>query len=156
MARKARVPATMENAIKAISEAQVLGVGDPVTNDQLSKLDKYRGIEERTKHHRTIITVWKLQQDQDRETRKRYANWLMGLMTIQVAAINLIFVLMGAGLLKFEEWTANVFVGSTFAQISAMVLLIVKYLFPASNDRILDLIDRFNQKKNQEADDSSK
>ena len=75
--------------------------------------------------------------------RKLYANWLMGAMSIQVVAINVIFVLIGCGVLKFEQWTANTFVTATFAEISALVLLVVKYLFPATTDRILDLIDRF-------------
>ena len=78
--------------------------------------------------------------------RKRYANWLIGTMSVQVVVINLIFVLIGCGVLKFEPWTANTFVMATFAEISTLILLVVKYLFPATTDRIIDLIDRFQNK----------
>ena len=116
---------------------------DPTTSDQVDIFGKLRDIEERIKHQRTIINVWKQQQDQDRQMRKRYANWLIGVMIVQVVAINISFVLIGLGLLKFEPWTVNTFVMATFAEISALVLLVVKYLFPTTTDRILDLIDRF-------------
>jgi hypothetical protein len=35
---------------------------------------------------------------------------------------------------------------AVFAEISALVLLVVKYLFPATSDKILELIDRFRTK----------
>jgi hypothetical protein len=145
MAGKDKLPAKIEEAIKQLG-VQVEQVGAPATSEQIDNLGKYRDMQERTKHHRTIIDVWKKQQDQDRETRKRYANWLMITMSVQAVVINLIFVLIGCGVLKVEQWTANVFIGSVFAEMSSLVLLVVKYLFPATNDRILDLIDRFKDK----------
>jgi len=75
--------------------------------------------------------------------RRVYANWLMAVMSLQIVVIHVVFVLIGLGILKFEPWTANVFITAVFAEISAMVLLVVKYLFPATTDKILDLIDRF-------------
>ena len=74
--------------------------------------------------------------------RKLYATWLMSADEVQVVAINVIVVLIGCGLLKFEPWTAKTFVMAVFAEVSALVLLVVKYLFPATSDKILDLIDR--------------
>lgn len=140
MAAKPKLPASIQQVAEQVG---VVEVGDPVTSEDIDNLGKLQNIQERTKHHRTIINAWKQQQDQDREMRKLYANWLIGIMSIQVVAINVIFVLIGRGFLKFEPWTVNTFVTATFAEIGALVLLVVKYLFPATTDRILDLIDRF-------------
>jgi hypothetical protein len=139
---KDQLPAEIQQAIK---DAGVAEVGPEVTREQIDKFGKLQDIQERTRHHRTIVRVWKQQQDQDRMMRKMYASWLMGAMSVQVVAINIIFMLIGCGVLKFEQWTANTFVMATFAEISALVLLVVKYLFPATTDRILDLIDRFKE-----------
>lgn len=147
MASKDRLPAK----IQQVAEAQgVVEVGGPVTSEQIDNLGKIQDIQERVKHHRTIVNAWKQQQDQDRKMRKMYANWLMGVMSVQVVAINVIFVLIGCGVLKFEQWTANTFLTATFAEITALILLVVKYLFPATTDRILALIDRFKYKNKQE------
>jgi hypothetical protein len=106
-------------------------------------LDQLRENKERRRHQSAIINAWRQQQTQDREMRRVYANWLMLVMSCQIAAINIIFILIGCGLLKFEPWTANVFITAVFADIASLVLLVVKYLFPATTDKILDLIDRF-------------
>ncbi len=135
--------------IQEIIEKQGVEVRDSVTSDDIDNLGKLSDIQERVKHHRTIVNAWKQQQDQDRKMRKLYASWLIGAMSVQVVAINVIFVLIGCSVLRFEQWTANTFVMATFAEISALVLLVVKYLFPATTDRILDLIDHF---KNRDKD----
>jgi hypothetical protein len=143
MAAQDKLPEDTQEFVKSMG---VVEVGEPVTSEQIDNIGRLRDIQERIKHHRTIVGAWKQQQDQDRKMRKLYANWLMGAMSAQVVAINIIFVLIGCGVLKFETWTANTFVTATFAEISALVLLVVKYLFPATTDRILDLIDRFKAK----------
>ena len=145
---KDKLPEKIQQAIEA---AGVIEVGGEVTSAEIDNLSKLQDIRERAEHHRTIVAVWKSQQDQDRQMRKTYANWLMMAMSIQVLAINVIFVLIGCGVLKFEPWTANTFVMATFAEIGALVLLVVKYLFPASTDRILDLIDRFRKERRARA-----
>lgn len=147
MAAKDKLPAQIQQVAE---EVGVVEVGSPVTSEQIDNIGKLQNIQERIKHHRTIVNAWKQQQDQDRKMRKTYANLLMGAMSVQVIAINVIFVLIGCGILKFEPWTTNTFIMATFAEISALVLLVVKYLFPPTTDRILDLIDRFKERGKSE------
>jgi hypothetical protein len=116
---------------------------DPPEQVDEDLLDQLRENKERRRHQSAIINAWKQQQTQDRAMRRVYANWLMAVMSLQIVVIHVVFVLIGCGVLKFEPWTANVFITAVFAEISAMVLLVVKYLFPATTDKILDLIDRF-------------
>jgi hypothetical protein len=143
MAGKEKLPAKIQ---EAFAGAGVEKVGGPVTSEQIDAIGKLQDIQERGKHHRTIVAAWKQQQEQDRKLRKLFATWLMVAMSVQVVAIYVIFVLIGCGLLKFEEWTANTFVMSVFAEVGGLVLLVVKYLFPATSDKILDLVDRFRAK----------
>jgi hypothetical protein len=124
-------------------------VGKPVTPRQIDLYTRLQELEERSKHLATIIESWEEQQTQDREMRKKYANWLMYGMGVQVLAINVIFVLIGCRVLTFEPWTANTFIMAVFAEIASLVLLFVKYLFPETSDKILDLIDRFLSGKSQ-------
>ena len=135
--------------IKIQEVAQRVGVEEvrePVTSEQINNIGKLQDIHERAKHHRTIVNAWKNQQDQDRKMRKLYATWLMVVMSIQIVAINVIFILIGCKVLMFEPWTANTFVMAVFTEIGALVLLVVKYLFPATSDKILELLGLFKSK----------
>jgi hypothetical protein len=123
---------------------------DPSERLDEDALDQLRENKERRRHQSAIINAWRQQQTQDREMRRVYANWLMLVMSGQIAAINIIFILIGCGLLKFEPWTANVFITAVFVEIASLVLLVVKYLFPATTDKILDLIDRFKHHVSRE------
>lgn len=138
MAAKDQLPATVQKVVEKI--------GKPVTSAEIDEIGKLQDIQERSRHHRTIINAWKQQQDQDRKMRKTYATWLMVAMSGQIVGINIIFILIGCGLLEFQRWTTNTFVMSVFAEVSAMALLVVKYLFPATSDKVLNLIDRFRTK----------
>lgn len=78
---------------EAVKNAGAQEIGAPVTSDQIDAIGKLQDIQERGRHHRTIIKAWKDQQEQDRKLRKWCANWLMGAMCLQVIAIYIIFVL---------------------------------------------------------------
>lgn len=66
-------------------------------------------------------------------------------MGVQAPIVNVVFVLMGSNVLTFEAWTARTFIMGVFAEIAAMVLIVVKYLFTPSSDKVLQFLD---QKKN--------
>ncbi len=74
--------------------------------------------------------------------RRQYANWLILAMGFQILAINVVFILIGCKVLVFEQWTANTFIMSVFAEVAALVLLVVKYLFARPDDTLLKLAGR--------------
>lgn len=95
-------------------------------------LESYRvrtAIRDRSHRLRAVVNAWKKQQEQDRELRSRYARWLMLALAVQAVLVNVVFVLLGTRVLTVEEWTARTFIAAVFAEIAAMVLVIVKYLF---------------------------
>ncbi len=119
----------------------VQDVGQPVSSSDLDSYGKLRQIQDRSHQVRTIVKAWKDQQAQDRTMRERYANYLIAAMGIQALTVNVVFVLMGCGVLSFEPWTARTFIMAVFAEIAAMVLIVVKYLFTPSSDKVLQFLD---------------
>lgn len=87
------------------------------------------------------MKAWKDQQAQDRRLRDRYAHWLLVSVAAQALLVNAAFLLLGLKLLAVEEWTARVFIAAVFAEIAALVLVIVKYLFAPPSDAILQFLD---------------
>jgi hypothetical protein len=135
MAKKKADPQIPDN-----SKGLVQDVGKPVTLSQVDTFGKLRQIRDRSHQIRTIVKAWKDQQAQDRKMRERYATYLIVAMGLQAITINVVFVLMGCGVLTFEAWTARTFILSVFAEIAAMVLIVVKYLFTPSSDKVLQFL----------------
>ena len=122
-------------------EKGLRGVVRPVSTAQVVAFGMLREIRDRSYRIRTIVKAWKDQQTQDRAMRERYANYLIVAMGVQALIVNVVFVLIGANVLTFEAWTAKTFIMAVFAEIAAMVLLIVKYLFTRSSDKVLQFLD---------------
>ena len=62
----------------------------------------------------------------------------MVLLSAQVVAIYCFAFLMGFGVIEIDRWVATTFIGGTLAQVSAMIAVVLKYLFPArSGDTVL-------------------
>ena len=68
-------------------------------------------------------------------------------MALQIGVINIVFILIGMKVLVFEQWTANTFIMSVFAEVAALVLLVVKYLFARPDDTLLRLAGRKRQRE---------
>jgi hypothetical protein len=127
--------------------ALVKDIGRPVTSEDIDTYGRFREIEDRSHRVRAIVKAWNDQQTQDRKLRERYAHWLMLAMAAQAVVINLAFVLLGCGVLIVEPWTARVFIAAVFAEIAALVLLVVKYLFTPTGDTILKYLDELKPKE---------
>ena len=92
-------------------------VGGPVTSAQIDVYGRWQEIENAKYRVRTVLTAWKHQQTQDRELRSHYAAYLLAALAVQALVINVIFILIGCGVLTFEPWTANAFIMGVFAEI---------------------------------------
>jgi len=105
-----------------------------------------RPAEEIAARDQSFVGAWKKQQDADRKMREKYANRLIGVLVIQVILVNLFFGLIGFHAWGFEaeRWTAQTFLVTTFLEISSLVLIVAKYLFPAPTDKALEVIAGLN------------
>lgn len=134
---KAKSEPQLPDALRAL----VKDIGRPVTSADVDTYGRLKEIHDRSYRVRVIVKAWKDQQTQDRKMREQYARWLMLAMAVQAVIVNVAFVLMGFGLLTVEPWTARTFIMAVFAEIAALVLLVVKYLYTPSTDKILDYLD---------------
>lgn len=87
-----------------------------------------------------VLSIWEKQQEAERNLRSRYAKLFILILAIQLLVINVIFVFIGAGALKYEQWTINIFILSVFGEIVGIVLIIVKNLFTSTNKEMIDLV----------------
>lgn len=120
----------------------VVGVGGPVIPADIDSYKELRAADDRSRKLTTILTAWTQQQDQDRALRKTYGKWLLVALFVQTFLINLAFVLIGAKVLVVDQWVAQTFIVSVFAEIAAMVVIIVKYLFPDKSDAIVNILEK--------------
>lgn len=90
------------------------------------QIDRYGQIQE--------IEQKRLENEQKRKAQKTYAYLLIGLLITQVIAIYSIFILMGCGILKYDQGTAIAFFTGVFAEVCGLVYGVIKYLFPSASE----------------------
>jgi hypothetical protein len=66
----------------------------------------------------------------DTALKKTYAIWFVGILIGQLAVMNLIFLLVGVGLLRFSDYVLHLYMGGTLAEVFGVVFVITRYLFP--------------------------
>lgn len=66
----------------------------------------------------------------DTSLKKLYARGFIGILVIQLLAMNVIFIAAGLDKLHFQDPThLNLFMGGTLAEVFGVVLVIARYLF---------------------------
>lgn len=65
----------------------------------------------------------------DRELKRMYARWFIGILIGQLLLMNAVFLGAGIGCLTFEEWTLRIYMAGTLTEVFAVVFVITKYLF---------------------------
>lgn len=92
---------------------------------------------------RAIVDAWARQQQEDRNLRRYYANWLVGIITAQLAIIYLVLFLIGFGFLDLDSQTVNVFVVGVFGETAVLGYIVCRYLFSDSSKGTSDILQRF-------------
>lgn len=123
--------------ICSVSGETNLSSKDDLSFDDKLKLEKQKN--ENTRIH-TILEIWKEQQNAERTLREKYANWFIWILISQLAVISVVFILVGCSMLKYEQWTINIFVFSVFGEIVGIVSIIVRYLFTSTSKEMIELI----------------
>lgn len=117
----------------------------PVSPDTVEAFDRVTRIQDRSRSTRVIVEAWKQQQESDRRMRGTYAKWLLILISAEVILANIAFFLMGSKVLVLDQWVANAFIVGVFAEISALVLVVAKYLFPDTAKPFMDLLGNLHK-----------
>ena len=72
-------------------------------------------------------------RENDRDLKRTYAFWVLGILVGQLLLMNVVLVLTGLKILTFEEWLIKLYLTGTLAEVFGIVLLITKHLFPHKN-----------------------
>lgn len=126
--------------------AQVEEIGEAVhSNDELDE-KKIAGYERVTKAKdqsfklTTLVNAWQRQNKAERKLRQKVAWCILAALALQIILVNTTFFLIGFGVISIDEGLAKIFILAVFAEIVAMVLIVLRYLFPQIGNEFLQLI----------------
>jgi len=71
-----------------------------------------------------------MDRETDRDLKKRYANWFIGILICQLLIMNIIFILTGLGVFNFAKWVIEIFISGTLLEVFGIVRVITSHLFP--------------------------
>ena len=134
--------ASDETGLMELGRHMIREVGEPVTSDDVDTYRQLREIEDKSYKLRTVIVAWERQQTEERRLRRCYAGWLLFLLYLQVIVVNTGFFLIGLKYLVIEEWVAKTFIIAVFAEIAAITLVVVRYLFPKGANNLPNIIEK--------------
>jgi len=66
----------------------------------------------------------------DRALKQKHAVWFIWILIAQLIVMNIAFFLVGNGKMTFQEWSLNLYMTGTLAQVFGVVYVITKNLFP--------------------------
>mgnify|MGYP000488297112 FL=1 len=76
----------------------------------------------------------------DQNLRQKYAVILIIILSIELIALILIFILKGLNILNYSDSTFNLFITGGIAEVFVLVRVIVKYLFKDNLTKALNII----------------
>lgn len=127
--------------------------------NDLKSQEKNNTIDEVNKKWNTNDRITNLFADKiekDTKLKGRYAVILIGILIFQLIILNIIFILKGAGVLKFADSTFNIFITGGIAEIFVLVKTIVKSLFNDDLTELLKIILKANNYKANNKDRNKK
>ena len=96
----------------------------PFAKDILAKISEPR--EKKTQP----MSQEDMDKEQDRTLKNKWASWFVWILIVQLALMNIVFMLVGLGLLEFSDISLNVFMGGTLAEVFGVIIVITRNLFP--------------------------
>lgn len=119
----------------------VSSVGSEIRPEDVDAFIRLQEGSERLEQLRTILAAWKQQQDQERSLRETYAKLLIRTLIGELGLIFIAFLLVASGVLAHAApWMAEAFLVAGLAQSSALVLAVIKYLFPSKSSDVSQLL----------------
>ena len=109
----------MEFDSDSLIQRYIASIGTPVTSEDVDTYERLSQIEARAEGERG-----------QRILRLIYGTTLLVLLSAQIVAITVFVFLMGLGIISVDRWVTTTFVGGTLGEVSGMIFLVVRYLFP--------------------------
>lgn len=107
-------------------------------------------IENKWNMNNRIIELFSKNIENDQTLKEKYAIILIGILTVQLIALIVIFILKGCGILDYSDATFNIFITGGIAEVFVLVKMIVQYLFTDNLTEALKIILRNNNQVKDE------
>lgn len=107
-------------------------------------------IENKWNMNNRIIELFSKNIENDQTLKEKYAIILIGILTVQLIALIVIFILKGCGILDYSDATFNIFITGGIAEVFVLVKMIVQYLFTDNLTEALKIILRNNNQVQDE------
>ncbi|MFZ2725008.1 MAG: hypothetical protein WAX77_02020 [Methylococcaceae bacterium] len=73
-------------------------------------------------------------KESDRELKRNYAYWFIGILIAQLIVMNAVFIIVGLGYLKFDAHVLEIYMAVTLAEVFGVIVVITKNLFPKKHN----------------------
>ncbi len=100
---------------------------DPSQPKNFQRVDEIET--QRKREEIRTLTAENDSKEADNSLKKQYGVWLIIILAIQLAVMNIIFVLVGLGCLQFEESVLQLFIAGTLTEVFGLVAVVTHYLF---------------------------
>lgn len=122
------------------------------SKDKVSKVKEYKNeemkpineINKKWDMNDRIIDLFIKNINTDQTLRQKYAVILIKILSIELVALILIFILKGLNILNYSDSTFNLFITGGIAEVFVLVRVIVKYLFKDNLTNALNIILKNN------------
>lgn len=124
------------------------------------KVNTVDEVKKKWKMNDRILELFSNNIERDQRLRETYAKILIGILSVELVALIVIFVLKGAEVLNYSDTTFNIFVSGGIAEVFILVKVIVEYLFKDNLTNALNIIlennNQVKYKKNNKYNSKNK
>ena len=115
-------------------------IDDKVIVETITKERRERSIED--SYFLSVLKMWQREKKTERLLKLVFSSVIGVILIVQISILNFLVIQIGQGNLKFDEWTIRLFVTGVFAEIVALVKIIITNLFPQNGGK--DFMDFLN------------
>lgn len=149
----------MENKLDKEMQEKIDSLFDRISNKEKVNKEKIDIAEDNSKNVDEVNKKWTMNEKiielfinnikGDNGLKEKYAIILIVILIAQLIALNVLFILVGCGVLSYSETTFNIFITGGILEVFVLVRVIVKYLFKDNLTNALNIIlEKNNSKEN--------
>lgn len=139
MGQKTNIPAedTKENIRKMFDSKDRVSKVNEYKSEQIKPINE---INKKWDMNDRIVDLFTKNISKDQALREKYAIILIIILSLELIALIVIFILKGANVLNYSNSTFNLFITGGLAEVFVLVRLIVQYLFKDNLTNALNII----------------
>ena len=146
------------------NDPEELGLDDLINFDYETPITRTISEKEKQEYKETddriqVLTIWKDEKKTEQRMKQGLSLGISIILVIQVIFINVVVWKIGKGEMDFDELTIRLFITGIFAEIVALVKIVINNLFPKSGNKdFMDFINTFyfNKGNNNSAEENNK